>query len=142
GGPMFWPVAIIVMSSVLYHVAQKSIPSGAPPVGSLLVSYGVALLGTLALLPFFPLPSPAARSLRGLNWASAVIGLASVAAELGWLLADRAGWRVSVGVGGSNPAVAVLLVPIGVFAFQETLSGVNALGLLLCVAGLFLAIAR
>jgi len=139
---MFWPVAIIVMSSVLYHVAQKSIPSGAPPVGSLLVSYGVALLGTLALLPFFPLPSPAARSLRGLNWASAVIGLAIVGVELGFLLAYRAGWRVSVGAAVSNAAVAVLLVPIGVFAFQEKLSGVNALGLLLCVAGLFLAIAR
>jgi len=42
----------------------------------------------------------------------------------------------------SNAAVAALLVPVGLLAFGERLSGVNVLGLLLCVAGLFLAMAR
>lgn len=139
---MIWPVAIVVLSTVLYHVAQKSIPAGAPPVASLVVSYGVALLGTFALLPFFPLRMPAARSLRELNWASAAIGASIVGVELGFLLAYRAGWRVSVGAAVANAAVAAMLVPIGLLAFHERLSGVNALGIVLCVAGLFLAVAR
>jgi multidrug transporter EmrE-like cation transporter len=139
---MIWPVAIVVLSTVLYHVAQKSIPAGAPPVASLAVSYGVALLGTFALLPFFPLRMPAARSLRELNWASAAIGVSIVGVELGFLLAYRAGWRVSVGAAVANAAVAAMLVPIGLLVFHERLSGVNALGLVLCVAGLFLAVAR
>lgn len=139
---MAWPVAIVVLSTVLYHVAQKSIPPAAPPVASLLVSYAVALVGTLALLPFYPVPAPVGRGFRQLNWASAAIGVCIVGVELGFLLAYRAGWRVSIGAAVSNAAVAALLVPVGLLAFHERLSGVNVLGLLLCVAGLFLAVAR
>ena len=139
---MAWPVAIVVLSTVLYHVAQKSIPAAAPPVASLLVSYAVALVGTLALLPFYPVPAPVGRGFRQLNWASAAIGVCIVGVELGFLLAYRAGWRVSIGAAVSNAAVAALLVPVGLLAFHERLSGVNVLGLLLCVAGLFLAVAR
>ena len=139
---MLLPIVVVVLSTVLYHAAQKSIPAGAPPLLSLVVSYGVAIAGTLALLPFFPVRAPLARALRQLNWASAAIGLTIVGVELGFLLAYRAGWRVSVGAAVSNAAVAALLVPVGLLVFGERLSGVNVFGLLLCVAGLFLAMAR
>jgi predicted permease len=139
---MLLPMAVVVVSSILYHVGQRSIPTDAPPLLSLLVSYGVAVVGTLALLPFFPVPSPLARGLRQLNWASVAIGLTIVGVELGFLLAYRAGWKISVGAAVSNAAVAALLVPVWLLAYGERLSGVNVLGLLLCVAGLFLAMAR
>ncbi len=139
---MLLPIAIVVLSTVVYHVAQKSIPPEAPPVLSLLVSYGVAIAGTLALLPFFPVRAPLARAVRQLNWASATIGLTIVGVELGFLLAYRAGWKVSVGAGVSNAAVAALLVPVGLIAFGERLSALNVFGLVLCVAGLYLAMAR
>jgi drug/metabolite transporter (DMT)-like permease len=139
---MLLPIAVVVLSTVLYHVAQKSIPPEAPPLLSLLVSYGVAIAGTLALLPFFPVRAPLSRAFRQLNWASAAIGLTIVGVELGFLLAYRAGWRVSVGAAVSNAAVAALLVPVGLIFFGERLSGLNVFGLLLCVAGLVLAMAR
>jgi drug/metabolite transporter (DMT)-like permease len=139
---MLLPIAVVVFSTVLYHVAQKSIPPEAPPLLSLLVSYGVAIAGTLALLPFFPVRAPLSRAFRQLNWASAAIGLTIVGVELGFLLAYRAGWRVSVGAAVSNAAVAALLVPVGLIFFGERLSGLNGFGLLLCVAGLVLAMAR
>ncbi len=139
---MIWPVAIVVLSTALYHVAQKSIPAGASPVVSLLVSYGVAILGTLALFPLFPVRGSLSRAMRELNWSSAAIGITIVGVELGFLLAYRAGWRVSVGAAVSNAAVAALLVPVGLILFHERLSAVNVLGLLLCVAGLSLAVAR
>jgi multidrug transporter EmrE-like cation transporter len=139
---MLLPIAVVVLSTVLYHVAQKSIPTEAPPLLSLLVSYGVAIAGTLALLPFFPVRGPLSRGFRQLNWASAAIGLTIVGVELGFLLAYRAGWRVSVGAAVSNAAVAALLVPVGLVLFGERLSGLNVFGLLLCVAGLLLAMAR
>jgi drug/metabolite transporter (DMT)-like permease len=139
---MLWPVAIIVASTVVYHVAQKSIPAGASPVASLLVSYAVAVIGTLALLPFFPIRSSFGRSLRELNWASAAVGLTIVGVELGFLLAYRAGWRIGLGAAVSNSAVAALLLPVGLLAFQERLSGRNVLGVFLCVTGLVLAVSR
>jgi multidrug transporter EmrE-like cation transporter len=139
---MFWPAALVVLSTLLYHFAQKSIPAAAPPVASLAVSYAVALLGTFALLPLLPLRAPLAKSLRELNWASAAVGVCIVGIELGFLLAYRAGWRISTGAAVTNAATAALLVPVGLALFHERLSGLNALGLLLCVAGVLLAVAR
>ena len=135
-------VAIVVLSTLLYHIAQKSIPAAAPPLLSLLVTYGVAVAGTLALLPLFPVRIPLGRGLRQLNWSSAAVGVAIVGVELGFLLAYRAGWKVSVGSAVTNALVAVLLLPVGLLAFGERLSGINVVGLLLCVAGVCLAVMR
>jgi hypothetical protein len=139
---MLWPVAIIGASTVVYHVAQKSIPAGASPVASLLVSYVVAVIGTLALLPLFPVRGSLGRNLKELNWASAAVGLTIVGVELGFLLAYRASWRVSLGAAVSNAAVVALLLPVGLLAFQGRLSGLNVLGVALCVTGLVLAGSR
>jgi len=133
-------LVLIVVSNVLYHVSQKSIPPTAPPVLSLLVSYGVAIAGTLLLLPFFPVRLPIRDAWRQLNWASAAVGLSAVGIELGFLLAYRAGLRVSLGSAAASAAVAAVLVPTGFFFFSERISAGNAVGVLLCVAGLFLAL--
>ena len=110
--------------------------------GSLLVTYGVAIVITLLLVPLFPFKEPIGRELRKINWASAVIGAAIVGVELGFLLAYRAGWRISVGSAAANAAVAVLLVPAGLLFFGEKLSEANFAGLVLCVAGLLLVVMR
>ena len=139
---MVFSLLLVVVSSVVYHVAQKSIPASAPPVASLLVSYAVALVGTIALLAVFPMPSGAGRAFRSLNWASAVIGLAIVGVELGFLLAYRSGWRISIGSAAANAAVALVLIPTGLVFFGERLSAANTAGLILCLIGLVLVVAR
>jgi drug/metabolite transporter (DMT)-like permease len=135
-------LAVIVLSNLLYHVSQKSISASVPPVLSLLVTYGIAIAGTLLLLPFFPVRPPLAQAWRQINWASAAVGVSIVGVELGFLLAYRAGWRISVGSAAANAAVAVLLVPTGLLFFGERLSTANVVGLLLCLAGLFLVVMR
>jgi drug/metabolite transporter (DMT)-like permease len=133
---------LIVASNLLYHVSQKSIAPGANPVLSLLATYTVAIAGTLLLIPVFPVKSRLAPALRQLNWASAAVGVAIIGVELGFLLAYRAGWRISVGSAAANAAVVVLLVPTGLLFFGERLSGANIAGLILCLAGLLLVVAR
>ncbi|MGH9317349.1 MAG: EamA family transporter [Thermoanaerobaculia bacterium] len=133
---------VIVVSTVLYHVSQKSIASAANPVLSLLVTYGFAIAGTLLLLPFFPLRLPLGQAWRQINWASATVGLSIVGVELGFLLAYRSGWRISVGSAAANAALAVLLIPTGLLLFGERLSWANVLGVVLCLAGLFLVVMR
>lgn len=135
---VFFSIAVAVGGNLLYHVSQKSIPSSAPPLLSLLVTYGVALLVTGFLVPFFPAQPPFREGLRRLNWASAAVGLAIVGVELGFLLAYRAGWRMSVGSVAVNVVVALLLIPAGVVLFRERLTASNVAGLLLCLAGLLL----
>jgi drug/metabolite transporter (DMT)-like permease len=134
--------ALAVGGNVLYHVSQKSVPAGAPPLLSLLVTYAVALAGTALLLPFAPSGGSFAEGLRKLNWASAGVGVAIIAVELGVLLAYRAGWKISVGSVAISAAVALALIPTGLFLFREKLTMVNVAGLGLCLVGLVLIARR
>ena len=142
--PLVVALSLTVASTLLYHVSQKSIPSGAHPLMSLLVTYVVAITVTLLLWPVYPGggPGPARKSLAALNWSSVAVGVAIVGVEMGVLLAYRAGWRVSVGSTSINVVVALLLVPTGLLLFGERLSAGNVTGLFLCLAGLFLLVQR
>jgi drug/metabolite transporter (DMT)-like permease len=135
-------ILLIVLSNVAYHVAQKSISPTVHPLISLLVTYVVALAITLLLLPFFPVRAAPGVALRQVNWASVAVGVTIVGVEIGFLLAYRAGWKVSIGSAVASAAVAVLLLPTGLVLFRERLSASNLVGVLLCVAGFLLAVRR
>ena len=68
------------------------------------------------------------------------MGIAAACIEVGFLLAYRAGWRISVAAVTSNVAVTALLIPIGIVAYKEHLSLRSILGLICCVLGLVLVI--
>ncbi|HIM55965.1 MAG TPA: hypothetical protein EYM39_04605 [Candidatus Latescibacteria bacterium] len=131
-------IGLTVFANVLYHLFQKEISSSVHPLVSLMVTYGVALAVCAAMLPFYPHETAIAVSLRKLNWASFALALAIVGLEMGFLLAYRSGWGLSLAAMSSNVAVAVLLVPVGLLAYRESLSAANALGVVLCIVGLIL----
>jgi drug/metabolite transporter (DMT)-like permease len=131
-------MAITVLANVLYHVAQRSVPGGVHPLASLFANYTVALLITAALVPFYPGRESLQGSFRLLNWASVAVGIAIVGVEIGFLLAYRAGWNVSLAAVTSGATLAVLLLPVGVLFFRERVSVTNILGVALCIGGLLL----
>jgi drug/metabolite transporter (DMT)-like permease len=129
---------MIVASNLLYHVAQKSIPADANPLLSVAVTYAAALLVTLLLWPLAPGGAPKLAGLAKLNWATIGVGVAAVGIEIGFLLAYRAGWNISVGSLVVSVAVAILLLPTGLLLYREHLSAANVAGIVLCLAGLVL----
>jgi drug/metabolite transporter (DMT)-like permease len=135
-------VALVVASNVLYNIAQKSIPADAHPLLSVAVTYAAALLFTLLLWLVAPGGAPKLAGLAKLNWATLGVGFAAVGVEIGVLLAYRAGWNISVGSLVVSVAVAVLLLPIGLFLYREHLSPANVAGIVLCLAGLVLVMWR
>ena len=58
--------------------------------------------------------------------------------ELGFLLAYRAGWKISVAAVATNVAVTAVLIPIGIVIFKDQLSLRKVVGLILCILGLVL----
>lgn len=134
---MLW-IALTVLSNVLYHVFQKFTPTNVNPVLALLVTYLVAALLCALLLPLFPLEADFGTSLRQLNWASFALGGAVLGLELGFLLAYREGWKISLAAIISNVAVGIVLLPIGLWFFREHLSPINLLGIGLCLVGLIM----
>ena len=131
-------IALTILSNVLYHLFQKVIPGNVNPLLSLAVTYLVAAIATLLLLPLFPVQGTLGAELRKINWASVGLGAVIVGLELGFLLAYRAGWDLSLANLVSNTTVALLLIPFGLLLFKEQLSLVNILGVILAIAGLVL----
>jgi drug/metabolite transporter (DMT)-like permease len=131
-------IALTVLSNVLYHLFQKLIPAGVNPLLALTATYLVAAVVTLLLLPFFPLAGSLGAEVRKVGWPSVALGAVIVGLELGFLLAYRAGWNLSIASLVSNTTVALLLIPVGLLLFKEELKPVHIVGVLLALVGLVL----
>jgi drug/metabolite transporter (DMT)-like permease len=131
-------ILLTIAANVGYHLFQRTIRPDANPALSLVVTYVVALLLSVALLPAFDGLQDLRAGFRRLGWSSYALGGAIVLLELGFLLAYRARWDLGVAAAYSNVAVALILLPIGVLAFGEGFDARKGLGVALAVAGLVL----
>ncbi|HEX6637093.1 MAG TPA: hypothetical protein VF033_05510 [Steroidobacteraceae bacterium] len=134
---MVW-LGIAIAATVGYHIVIKLTPVGANPYLSLGVTYAVTT--TLFLLLYTAAPGPVTlrAAVSELNWTAIALGIVVVFLDLGFLMLYRGGFDVSLGQLITQSAGALLLLLIGVAFFAEKLSLVNAGGILLCVAGLWL----
>jgi drug/metabolite transporter (DMT)-like permease len=138
GGSAIGAILLAVVGGVVYHASAKSIPKDLPPALVLVVAYASALI--ISAVAYLSVPGTSGAAATGRLWHPAVIGLGLGAAmiELGYVLTYRAAWSVSVASVIVNGMVAALLVPLGVLLFGEHLSSARILGLLLCLAGVWL----
>ena len=105
-----WPMALVVLSNVVYQICAKSIPNTGNPFASLTVTYLVSVV-VCAILYFVTTPGGnLIKEYSKLNWAPCVFGIVLVGLEAGWIYAYKAGWQVSTAyiVQGSVLAVALL----------------------------------
>lgn len=132
------PIALIVLSNIIYNICQKSTPHGANPYVALLATYLTAALLTVIIYQFNKGEKGFWQALGDLNWTSLVLGVAIVGLELGFLLAYRVGWNISLGSLVANSIVALALIPIGILLYHEGFEINKIIGVVLCLAGLIL----
>jgi drug/metabolite transporter (DMT)-like permease len=137
---MIYYIALLlaVGGAVIYHTAQKLVPSTLNPFLGLIYIYVFSLI--FALLGFFMqseyrqvLVVPSSRVLK----ATFVIGLGAFLIELGFLLLYRAGGKLNVSALIVNVLVSCLLIPVGVLLFKEKINVVQVFGVALSLLGLF-----
>jgi multidrug transporter EmrE-like cation transporter len=131
-------IGLAITSTLLYHIMQKLTPVDVNPALALIVTYITSLALCVLLFPLFPLQTSLKAALGQLNWASFGLAFAIVGLEVGFLLAYRAGWNISIAAIFVNVAGTLLLVPVGLLFFKEKLSLVNLLGILVCILGLIM----
>jgi len=131
---------LAVGGMLFYHLAQKSIPRGMNPFLVTIIAYAVGIVLCSACAFAYPGKKTLVESVRESNWAVFVLGAAAASIELGFLLAYRAGWRISVAAVATNVALTIILVPIGIIIFKDHLTPRNVLGLILCILGLALVV--
>ncbi|HVQ38694.1 MAG TPA: EamA family transporter [Pyrinomonadaceae bacterium] len=132
----YLPFAVTVGGMLFYHISQKAIPKEMNPFLVTILAYAVGILFCAICAWAYPGKRSLTESLKETNWAVLTLGLAAAAIELGFMLAYRAGWRISVAAVVTNVAVTVLLIPIGIIFFRDHLSLRNIVGVVFCVLGL------
>ena len=131
-------ILLTAVSTILYHVIQKSTPQEVNPMISLLISYLAAAAVCLVLVPCFSKGESLAAQLHKVNWTSFALGAAILGIEAGYLFAYRAGGNLSTTNLLSSSLVVVALLFIGYFAYHDQITAVKVAGIALCTAGIIL----
>jgi drug/metabolite transporter (DMT)-like permease len=148
----FASLAIVVLGVLIYHAAQKKLPHEASPFVVLSVAYAVAMSLTLVLWWLLPgrgriqsevqLDQSRFARLQPMLLPALVIGVGALLVEVGFILMYRSGWLVSNASLSANVAASLLLVPVGVLVFKESVSPTQVTGFILGAAGLYLIAKR
>ena len=138
----YFPIVLTILGSTLYHLSQKSIPKTANPLIALIIAYIVGILLCAFFTIYYPSDKSLLNTIKDMNWAVITVGIGAAMIEIGFLLAYRAGWNISITGTLIGAAVTLILVPIGMIVFKERLSLWNLLGIVCCILGLFLVSRR
>lgn len=130
--------ALTVFGMLLYHLSQKAVPAETNPFFVITIAYVVGIALCLIIALFYPAKKGLIETFRASNWAVFTLGAAAALIELGFLLAYRTGWRISIAAVATNAAAAVVLIPVGLLVFKDHLSLKNIIGLIFCIVGLAL----
>lgn len=131
-------LSLAIACTVGYHLVLKVTPAGVNPLLSLLVTYALVTLLFGVILVATPGGFEWRHELRQVNWTAVALAAVIVGLDLGFLFLYRTGFEVSLGALVTQSAAAMMLLAIGVAVFREKLTAANLVGLVLCLAGLWL----
>lgn len=131
-----WPVSLVVLSNIAYHICTKSVPNEANPFASLAVTYVVGAILSGILYFITGRPAEPLKELSKINWSSYVLGLVIIGLELGSIYAYKAGWPVSTASIVESAFLAVALILVGFILYREPITWNKAVGIVICLAGL------
>ena len=132
-----WPIALVVLSNVVYQICAKSVPDGVSPFAALAVTYLVGAAVSIILYFVLGKGGNLIKDLGKLNWAPFVLGLVIVGLEVGFIYAYKAGWQVSTASLVASSALAIILLFVGFLAYKEALTWNKLVGAAICLVGLF-----
>ena len=130
-----WPIALVIISNLVYQICTKSVPNGIDPFASLTITYLVGAVASGVL--YFALGGDhLIKEYSHLNWVPFVLGIAIVGLEAGWIYAYKAGWQISVGFIVQSAFLAIGLLLVGYLLYHEAMTWNKVLGIGICLVGL------
>ncbi len=131
-----WPIALVILSNIIYQICAKALPEGLNPFASLTVTYLIGAAVSAVL--FFALSDEKNifKEYARMNWVPFVLGIVIVGLEAGWIYAYKAGWQVSTGFIVQSAFLAAGLLIAGYLLYHEALSWNKIVGVVICLIGL------
>ena len=133
-----WPMALLVFSNTFYQICAKSVPEEMNPLASLTVTYLVGAAVSFLLYYVLEKNADIVKEYGKLNWAPFILGLVIVGLEVGFIFAYKAGWPVSAAQIVQASLLAVILIFVGHFLYNEALTWNKIVGVVVCLVGLAL----
>lgn len=133
-----WPIILIVVSNVIYQICSKSSPKELHPLAMLVITYLIGALGSfIAYHILAPAPNIVAEY-KNLNWTAFVLGIAVVGLESGYLYLYKLGWNINTGYMVVSILIAISLLFVGLFLYNESISLTKVVGIIVCLIGMFI----
>ena len=98
----YFSFGLTVVGMILYHLSQKSVPAGMNPFLVIILAYAIGIALCVVCAIAYPGKKNLIESVKLSNWAVFTLGAAAALIELGFLLAYRAGWKISTGGRGDQ----------------------------------------
>lgn len=134
---MLWPIALVVLSNVVYQICAKNVPKEMNVMASMTVTY---LVGTICSAILFFLTSKNGNLLqeyKKLNFASIFLGVSVVGLEVGFIYAYKNGWSVSTVSIVQSSFLSLALIVVGAILYHETITINKLIGIAICLFGLY-----
>jgi len=131
-----WPLALVVLSNVIYMICAKEVPKEMSPLASLTITYVIGALLSLVLYYVLNKDANIIYEYSKVNWAPFVLGLVIVGLEVGYIYAYKVGWPVSTAQIVQAAVVAIILIFVGYVLYKEPLTWNKIVGIIVCLAGL------
>ena len=134
---IFLPVAVAVITNVLYHVASKSIPAEQNAFMGLVVNYATALIASAILFLLTPHEKILTELTRA-NWACILMGLSITGVKVSFVMIYRMGGEISTVSLIVNILLALAMLIIGGIFYHEQISIQKIFGAMFCIVGVIL----
>ena len=131
-----WPIALVVISNVVYQLCTKGVPADVSPFASLTLSYLIGAVCSLLMFFVTARGENLFREFSRMNWAPYVLGIVVVGLEVGFIYAYKAGWQISTAAIVQSAFLAVALAFVGAAVYHETITWNKAAGIVICLIGL------
>lgn len=133
-----WPIILIVVSNIIYQICSKSSPKELHPLAMLVITYLIGALGSFIAYHILAPNANIVAEYKHLNWTAFVLGVAVVGLESGYLYLYKLGWNINTGYMVVSILIAISLLFVGLFLYNESISLTKILGIVVCLIGMFL----
>ena len=133
----FWPIALVVVSNIIYQICAKSVPKGMDAMASMTVTYLVGAVCSAILYFVLNRNGNLLQEYTKMNAAPILLGISVVGLEIGFLYAYKAGWPVSTASTVQSAFLAVALIFVGALLYHEAITPSKLIGVAACLVGLY-----
>ena len=133
----FWPIALVVVSNIVYQICAKSVPKDMDAMASMTITYLVGAVCSALMFYLMNKNGSLIQEYSKMNIAPVLLGVSVVGLEVGFLYAYKIGWQVSTASIVQSAFLALALLLVGALLYHEAITVNKVIGVVICLIGLY-----